>query len=105
MSPRTVVIGTVDLGARRHLEQCVNKRRHGGALGEDDESAEQNHNNDDGREPKFLAFAHEIPHVLHKFNHRNRVSVSASLVPLRVACCERHGHFSIDELPAAGSLQ
>ena len=40
----------------RRLEQGVNKRSDGGTLGEDDQAAQENQDNDDGQQPQFLAF-------------------------------------------------
>ena len=65
---RWPAIGIPDALACRQadLKQCVDKRGDGRALGDNDQHPEQNHDNDDRREPEFLALPHEIPQVLEK---------------------------------------
>jgi hypothetical protein len=46
------------------LEQRVYKRRHRRSLSQHDECAKQDHDDDDGKEPEFLALPHKRPEIL-----------------------------------------
>ena len=63
----------------RCLKQAIDKRRESGAFGHDKNQAEREQENDDGREPPFLAHAQETPELaqdgkfaahLNKFNRQ-----------------------------------
>ncbi len=51
------------------LEQRIDKWRYGRALGEDNQSAQQKHDDDNGGHPEFLPHLHEVPEIFQKIQH------------------------------------
>ena len=49
------------IGNLEGLEQRIDERRNGRPLGHHDQCTQQHHDNDDGGEPEFFAFPHEVP--------------------------------------------
>ena len=57
------------------LEQCIDEGSDSRALGEDNEAAEQDKDNDDGGHPEYLSLFDKLPEVFQKIYHQNGFSM------------------------------